>query len=487
MLHPITVVSLGPGAPELMTLGTERCLRGPGRLILRTERHGCAAYLRESGREYAALDDLYDQYEDFDALNQAIAEHLLQAAEEAPVIYAVMDASCDASVACLMQRAPESGRVTVLPGVCAAQACLAALPARMQDPREGLRTLPAMALSGALYDPRTPLLITEIDNPALAGDVKLWLMELYREEMEIAFFPPSEKHPREAKLLPLYELDRQKRYDHTCCAYIPPASLKQRDRFLFTDLEEIMAILRGPEGCPWDKEQTHDSLRPYLVEEAYETLDAIDSGDDSRIADELGDVLLQAVFHGRIGAEHGAFTDMDITTAICRKMMFRHPRIFRDSSCEDTGDAQQSWEQLKKREKRLETVTDAMQDVPASLPALMRAAKVQNKAHQVGFDWDSPAEALDKVREETQEVRQELERQGDPGEELGDLLFSVVNVARLCAKQPELLLKSATEKFIRRFASMEILLKGDGKSLEGLTLREMDVYWEKVKASSGRA
>ena len=486
MLHAITVVSLGPGAPELMTLGTERCLRGPGKLILRTERHGCVAYLQQIGRAYDTLDPLYDQYEDFDALNQAIAEHLWKAAANDPVIYAVMDASCDASVACLMQQAPAGGQVTVLPGVCQAQACLAALPAQLQDPREGLRTLPALAVSHAQYDPHTPLLITEVDNAALAGDVKLWLMELYREDMEIAFFPPSEKHPRKAVLLPLYELDRQKRFDHTCCVYVPAAPVKSRDRFLFSDLEEIMAILCGPEGCPWDREQTHQSLRPYLVEEAYETLDAIESGNDERIADELGDVLLQVVFHGRIGQDHGTFTDLDITTAICKKMLYRHPHIFGDAACHSADDVAANWEQLKKREKHLETVTDAMKDVSPSLPALMRAAKVQHKAKQVGFDWDTPQDALQKVHEEADEVRQELDTQGKPGEELGDLLFSCVNVARLCGEQPELLLKSATEKFIHRFEAMENLLKQDGKSLEGLTLCEMDVYWEKVKASSGR-
>lgn len=247
-----------------------------------------------------------------------------------------------------------------------------------------------------------------------------------------------------------------------------------------------MAILCGPEGCPWDREQTHQSLRPYLVEEAYETLDAIESGNDERIADELGDVLLQVVFHGRIGQDHGTFTDLDITTAICKKMLYRHPHIFGDAACHSADDVAANWEQLKKREKHLETVTDAMKDVSPSLPALMRAAKVQRKAKQVGFDWDTPQDALQKVHEEADEVRQELDAQGKPGEELGDLLFSCVNVARLCGEQPELLLKSATEKFIHRFEVMENLLKQDGKSLEGLTLREMDVYWEKVKASSGR-
>ena len=198
------------------------------------------------------------------------------------------------------------------------------------------------------------------------------------------------------------------------------------------------------------------------MEEAYETLDAIDSGNDERIADELGDVLLQVVFHGRIGQDHGTFTDLDITTAICKKILYRHPHIFGDAACPSADDVAANWEQLKKREKHLETVTDAMKDVSPSLPALMRAAKVQHKAKQVGFDWDTPQDALQKVHEEADEVRQELDAQGKPGEELGDLLFSCVNVARLCGEQPELLLKSATEKFIHRFEAMENLLKQDG-------------------------
>lgn len=486
-MHTITVVSLGPGAPELLTLAADKQLRTARHLVLRTARHGCVPYLQEAGVSFTDFDALYDKFEDFDSLNDAIAQRLWQMAESVPVTYAVMDASCDASVARLTQTAPEGAHVTVLPGISAAQACLAALPAALQDDREAMRTLPALALSKAVYDPRTPMLITEIDNPALAGDVKLWLTELYPEELKIAFFPPSEKTPRKAVTLPLYELDRQRKFDHTCCVYIPAVPLQKRERFCFADLEEIMSILRGPDGCPWDREQTHESLRTYLLEEAYEAVDAIDSGDEDRIADELGDVLLQVVFHGKIATEHGAFTDLDITTAICQKMIRRHAHIFGDVVCHNAAEVSASWEQLKKQEKHLTSLSAAMRDVTPGLPALMRAAKVQSKAKQVGFDWDDPVSALPKVTEEAGEVLAELEKHADPGEELGDLLFSCVNVARLCGKQPELLLKNATEKFIRRFEAMEKRIIMDGKSLEGLTLREMDVYWEAVKASSVNA
>ena len=194
-------------------------------------------------------------------------------------------------------------------------------------------------------------------------------------------------------------------------------------------------------------------------------------------------MLLQVVFHANVGKSHGTFTISDVTTAICRKMIYRHAHIFGTDQCATAQDVSVNWERLKKAEKHLSTQGEVLADVSRGLPALMRAAKVQKKAAQVGFDWDSPEEALPKVTEEAQEVQAELEARRDPGEELGDLLFSCVNVARLCGKDPEEMLTHATEKFIRRFKAMENLIISDGKTLEGLTLAEMDVYWSQVKSA----
>ena len=260
--------------------------------------------------------------------------------------------------------------------------------------------------------------------------------------------------------------------------------MNTRKRFCFMDLVRIMEILRAPGGCPWDQEQTHESLRRYLIEEAYEAVTAIDENDPDHLADELGDVLLQIVFHASVGQSHGTFAISDVTSNICRKMIYRHAHVFGDADCRTPGEVTENWEKLKKAEKGLTTQTSIMQDVSKGLPALMRASKVQKKAADVGFDWNTALEALPKVHEEAEEVRAELESGRDPAEELGDLLFSCVNVARLCKLEPELLLKFATEKFIRRFENMENMIKSDGKALEGLTLREMDVYWNQVKAQA---
>ena len=477
----ITVVSLGPGDPRLMTLEAADTLRSAKHLFLRTSQHGAAQWLDEQNVPYETFDALYDRYEDFDELHQAIARRLWKLSADAPVTYAVMDASTDGSVSALAETAPEGGCIHRIAGLTSADACMAAIPAGIRHDA-GLRVLPAMDCLNAAHDPATPLMITEIDNRVLAGDVKLWLTDLYNDEMEAVFFPPSEKAARKAVMIELADLDRQKKYDHTCCVYVPAAPYRTRARCCLADLESIVATLRAPGGCPWDREQTHESLRNTMLEEAYEAAGAIDDKDPDHLYDELGDVLLHIVMHADIAKSHGTFTMTDVISAICQKMIYRHEHIFGSKKL-DTADAVlDNWEKLKKAEKGLQTQASVLADVSRALPALVRAAKVQKKAAKVGFDWDTPEEALPKVHEEADEVLAELDGKRDPAEELGDLLFSCVNVARLCRLDPEVLLTAATDKFVKRFTSMENLIISDVKALEGLTLSEMDVYWTRVKS-----
>lgn len=484
MKASISVVTLGPGDPSLMTLQTAEILQHAAHLVLRTQRHGAADWLQAKGIAFESLDDFYDQYEDFSEMHTAMAKHLWHLAEAAPLTYAVMDASTDGSVSALAAMRPEGASLTCYAGLSTADACLAAVPPEKRG--ESLRILTATDCIHASPDPRTPLMITEINDRILAGDVKLWLTDLYADEMPVVFFPPTDKAAYKPQLLALEEMDRQKKYDHTCCVYVPAAPFRQRQRYCFADLKEIMGILRGENGCPWDCAQTHESLRPYLIEEAWEAVGAIDEQDPDHLADELGDVLLQVVFHASIGESHGTFSLSDITTAICHKMIYRHAHIFGNVHCSTPGEVSASWEELKKVEKQLTTQADVLRDVSIALPSLMYAAKVQKKAAQVGFDWDTPEEALPKVHEEAEEVLAEMKNGRDPGEELGDLLFSCVNVARLSGKDPELLLKTATKKFMNRFDAMEKLIISDGKALKDLTLSEMDVYWKRVKSAQNR-
>ncbi|MEG1472381.1 MAG: nucleoside triphosphate pyrophosphohydrolase, partial [Clostridia bacterium] len=259
--------------------------------------------------------------------------------------------------------------------------------------------------------------------------------------------------------------------------YVPAVPLEKRTRFDMDDLVHVMKRLRAPDGCPWDKEQTHESLLTHLLEESYEYVQAVRDGDFDHMYDELGDVLLQVVFHAEIARQHGNFDLADVTTAICQKMIERHTHIFGTAKADTAADVLTNWEAIKRKQRGITSNAQAMDDVSTGLSALMRASKVQHKAAKVGFDFASPADALQKVYEEAEEVAQNLHAGENPEEELGDLLFSVVNVCRLCDKNPDISLFSATNKFIERFRFMENEIKKSGKCIEDLTLSEMDVYW----------
>ena len=252
-------------------------------------------------------------------------------------------------------------------------------------------------------------------------------------------------------------------------------------QYTFTDLVDIMARLRGEGGCPWDAEQTHQSLRKNLIEEAYESLEAIDSGDGAIMADELGDLLLQIVFHAQIGKENGTFTIDDVTDAICQKMIRRHPHVFSDGTAKTSADVLEKWDEIKKQEKKQSKASETLSSVSAYLPALMRAEKVQTKAAKVGFDWPDALSALEKVREETEEVSRALRDKHAIEEEIGDLLFSVVNVARLAALDAEETMQHATEKFIRRFSKMEEIAVKTNKKLDELHIDELELLWKTSK------
>jgi tetrapyrrole methylase family protein / MazG family protein len=256
-----------------------------------------------------------------------------------------------------------------------------------------------------------------------------------------------------------------------------------KDKYSFQDLVEIMTLLRSENGCPWDKEQTHDSLKKYLIEEAYEVLEAIDLKDKNKIYDELGDVLLQIVFHAQIGKEEGTFDIDDVTTAVCKKMVSRHTHIFGEDKADTPDEVINNWEAIKKKEKGLKSQTGVLKDVPGNLPALMRSYKVQEKAAQVGFDWDNIEDVFEKVNEEINELKdvyesENLERITD---EIGDVFFSLVNLSRFLKVQPELALTGTINKFIKRFEYVEQESLKNGRKLEEMSLTEMDELWNKAK------
>lgn len=255
----------------------------------------------------------------------------------------------------------------------------------------------------------------------------------------------------------------------------------EKDKYDVYDLEKIVDLLRRPGGCPWDREQTHESIRRNFIEEAYEAVEAIDEKSPAHLQEELGDVLLQVVFHAQMEREQGGFSLDDVADGVCKKLILRHPHVFGDVRVADSAQVLTNWDAIKRVEKDQKTVTDSLNAVARSLPALWRAEKVQKKAAKAGFDWPDISGALDKLEEELAELRQALQSGEGVENELGDVLFSAVNAARFAGVDPEQALTGSTDKFIRRFSGLEQAALAAGRKLEDMTLDEMEDLYQNEK------
>ena len=269
-------------------------------------------------------------------------------------------------------------------------------------------------------------------------------------------------------------------------------------KYNLSDLRRVMAFLIGENGCPWDRVQTHQTIRNNLIEEAYEAVDAIDSGDPNRVKDELGDVLLQVFFHSAIAEKNAAFDIDSVADNLCRKLISRHSHLFGDDYADNPDDVLRLWDKNKMKEKAQVSFAETLADVPEGLPALMRSEKLQKRAAKAGFDWPDAKGALDKISEETEEIMRAFEEAGSPlhskieyndnpelfnavEDEMGDLLFASVNYARLLGVDPEVALNRANNKFIKRFTEMENMAMDQLGGLRSLSLEEMDQLWEAAK------
>lgn len=471
-MHTVTVVPLGPGSPELLTLGALKQLKKARLVVLRTQRHGTVKYLAGEGIVFDSLDMLYEQSEDFDQFTQTAAQAIIDMAQDGAVTYAVADPAGDATVALLKQRVGDSLRV--LPGVpLHAPFVSAALP--------DAPFLVSNAMDLRVHNAQQPLCVVELDSKALAGEVKLILLPKYGEDAPVLFFAPGEAHVRSCISIPLVAIDRQPRYNHTAGFVVFPQALLERSAYDAEDLMSIMRRLRAPDGCPWDREQTHQSLAKHLVEEANEAACALMDEDWDEAADELGDVFLQLAFHAVVGEEHATFTWEDMLRAICRKLIRRHPHIFGGVRLSSTQEVLSAWDSIKQKERGGASPGERMLQVHRGMASLLRAEKVQQLAAGARFDWDSPEQALDKVLEEAAELREALQTGQNAVEELGDLLFSCVNTARLMDVSADQAIQTATKKFVQRFNWMEKAIKKDEKDWNQLTIKEIEIYWERSK------
>ncbi|MEO6847318.1 MAG: nucleoside triphosphate pyrophosphohydrolase [Chthoniobacterales bacterium] len=254
-------------------------------------------------------------------------------------------------------------------------------------------------------------------------------------------------------------------------------------------LQSIVARLRAPDGCPWDREQTHESLRPGLIEECYEVVDAINRSDDENLREELGDLLLNVVMHAHMAAERSAFSLDDVMVTVCEKLIRRHPHVFGDVKAEDTATVLKNWDEIKQEERKSknQVVSSVVDEVPAAFPALLRAEKIQKKAAKVGFDWPDAEPVIDKIHEEVAELVEAMKNRDASAmeDEIGDLFFTVVNLSRKLKLNPELALNASNEKFIRRFKALEARVQADNREVKDLSLPELDAVWDLVKQEHG--
>jgi MazG family protein len=490
-MKTITIIPLG--TPEAITEAAKNATLCD-RLFLQTAEHPVPEYWLNNKlfrTEPIPLDEYYNGSFDFEELNERISDRLVGAFAEPGVEsvgFAVLGRGAGTDLMeKLLAKCEKAGIcVRILPSAGFAQAALAAMftSGVKYFSDYDLRSAQSLRICGT----DLPLVIEEVDTLLRAGEVKLALTEYYPDEFPVHIARMDENCSYFVRTLPLFELDRPENeglfFADTVLA-VPACTLTERSRHGFDGLMEVMRRLRAPGGCPWDAEQTHKSLRSSLIEESYEVLDALDREDMSALEEELGDLLLQIVFHAIIEEERREFTMRDVTTGIVNKLIYRHPHVFGNVHVSGADDVLVNWENLKQKEKHQQTVADAMRAVPAAFPALMRSYKIQKKAAHVGFDWPDAATALPKVSEEADEVRLAM-LEGDKdhiAEEIGDLLFACVNVARLLKVDPELALGAASDKFMRRFVAMEQLILSDGKSLSDMCLDEMDEYWDRIKKS----
>ena len=478
----ITILGLGAGELDQLTMGVYRKIKEADYMYVRTKEHPVIGELEKEGIKYTSFDDVYEAHDTFEIVYETIANTLIEQAQDTDIIYAVPGHPlvAERTVQLLLQKGKEKQVEVRIEG---GQSFLDPMFASLKiDPIEGFQLIDATSFERGQLELRQHLIFCQVYDAFVASEVKLTLMEMLPDEYEVYIVTAAGTSFEQVKKVPLYLLDHETELNNLTSVYIPPVAERASLYQQFDVLREIIAELRGPNGCPWDKKQTHQSLKKYLIEEAYEVLEAIDEEDDDHLVEELGDVLLQVMLHAQIGEDEGWFSVDDIIRTLSEKMVRRHPHVFGDINVENAEEVVSNWEEIKKQEKG-QVRESVLTGIPKSLPQLLRAYEIQKKAGTVGFDWDDVQPMMDKVFEELKEFQQEVEKMDKEKMlgEFGDLLFAFVNVARYYKLNPEEALHITNEKFMSRFIYMEAKVAEMDKEMQELKLEQMDALWEEAK------
>lgn len=490
----LIIVGLGSGDVDQLTLGSWRIIQKAATLYLRTKDHPVVSLLDEEAIGYETFDHLYEQHQTFSDVYEAIVAAImeqLQAEREGmqaskQVVYAVPGHPmvAEKTVQLLLESCEQANiTVTITGGESFLDQTFTALQI---DPIEGFILLDASEIALAHIQPQLHTIIAQVYDQYTASDVKLALMERYPDDYEVIVgHALGVKGQEQIIKVPLYELDHLQSYNNLSLIYIPRTDDDKLRHRTLERLHEIVAKLRSPEGCPWDMEQTHQSIRKNFIEELYEALEAIDNDDPDHMIEEFGDVLLQIMLHSQMEEEQGMFSIYDVIEGLNNKLIFRHPHVFGDQSAQSADQALIHWENMKQTEQQMKGKErqSILDGIPPGLPALAKAYKLQHKAAKVGFDWSELTPIIEKVKEELEELQSAIADQSkkEQLEELGDLLFSVINVARYIKVDPEEALSFTNRKFADRFQYIEQQLRIKGKSFEQTDLIEMDQLWTEAK------
>jgi tetrapyrrole methylase family protein/MazG family protein len=474
------IIGLGPGDPQWVTRGAWEEIQTVDEIFLRTKDHPAVSSFPKTLSVYS-FDDVYEEAEDFTEVYSTIVDRLIQeATQREKIIYGVPgDPSVgEATVAALRTRSVESEIIIkIVPGVSFVEPCLALLEI---DALDGLSVVDALTVAAGhhpSFPPDHPALIAQLYSKLVAADVKLTLMNQYPDDHPVTLIHFAGSPHAKVENCQLCEMDRRDNIGSMTTLFVPALSVPSS----LESFQETVAHLRAPGGCPWDREQTHESLRMHLLEETYEVLQSIDTGNLVALKEELGDLLLQIVLHAQIATEAGEFTMADVIAGINAKIIRRHPHVFEDLDLKEVDQVLTNWEKLKAVEREAEGIEKGVLDgVPQGLPALAQAYELQLRVARVGFDWPEVEGVLAKINEELSEVQEAIDGVSQAAE-IGDLLFAVVNYARWLDIDPETALRDANRRFRNRFAQLEKSTTALGRKLSEMTLEEMDSLWEAVK------
>ncbi|WP_039945555.1 nucleoside triphosphate pyrophosphohydrolase [Thermicanus aegyptius] len=483
----IYILGLGPGGAEELTQDQADLLRRLGKMYLRTMDMLDTRWLTEWGITLHSFDALYEREKTYEGVYLELVKALIQVAkEEGEVVYGIPGHPrvAERSVSLLEELGEKEGiEIKILGGRSFFDDLFHSL---RFDPVEGFLLLDAYTLTRERLNSRMHTVILQLADAMTASDVKLTLMERYPDDYEVTLASRLGSDREKKLILPLYRLDQERdwEWDNYTLLYLPPLGEEEWYMNQFETVRQIVATLRSPGGCPWDREQTHRSLRPYLIEEAYEVIEAIDTEDLDALQEELGDLLLQILLHSRIAEEEGFFHVEDVIKGLSEKLIRRHPHVFGEKKAKNVNEAWANWKEMKEEEKKAKgeggKEVSILDEVKVGLPPLIAAVKLQKRASKAGFDWEKEEDVARKVEEEWREFQEALSVE-EKEEELGDLLFAIVNLARFERLDPEKALSNANRKFRRRFRYIEERLRERGIPLNEATLEEMDKLWQEEK------